>query len=317
MPAVHQCVHCSARLQINARTCPKAMELPPNPSTSCGGGKSQGREKSATSSNEECPSGKDKGEIYQVLAKLIFKKDSEHLAAYAEDPKKFDVVEQLDKFNKTGAGIIPLDKNAAANLHRQALLEFLWYDQLHPFLFSNPTCGAKIFTSQPGVNHAADFYVLIHPCGGAGPSMNPNPPGPQLPPPNHQLPSPNPQLPPPDLQLPPLSPHDTGAHISTWPGPTSVVHMPPSTLYPPPSQCPPPHLTGTGGSLIDDSDEDLDDNPHADDNSPFFAPLGNTLDMLDGRDINMYDDNNGMEFDSFRHHVISLDSLPKVVGCKQ
>ncbi|KAG1732929.1 uncharacterized protein EDB91DRAFT_1084657 [Suillus paluster] len=102
--------------------------------------------KSATSSNEECPSGKgkDKGEIYQVLAKLIFMNNSEYSGAYAEDSKKFNIVksfkEQLDKFNKTGAGVTPCDKNVAVNLHK--LLEFPWYDQLYPFLFSNTTCGA-------------------------------------------------------------------------------------------------------------------------------------------------------------------------------
>ena len=50
--------------------------------------------KSATptaSSNEERPSGKDKGEIHRVLAKLIFEGDSEYSAAYAEDTKKFDI----------------------------------------------------------------------------------------------------------------------------------------------------------------------------------------------------------------------------------
>ncbi|KAG1736660.1 uncharacterized protein EDB91DRAFT_1249965 [Suillus paluster] len=93
------------------------------------------------------------------------------------------------------------------------------------------------------------------------------------------------------------------------PGPVSAQHTPPSTLYPPPSQHPPPHFTGAGGNPIDDPDDDL-----YDDNSPFSAPLSNALDMLLGGDVNMYDNNDGMEFDSFRLCVISLDSPPKVTS---
>lgn len=142
MPAVRQRVRRSARLQANARTRPKAMELPPNPSASRGRGKSRGRgsnparnqppkaagpkiivhwtraqdlhrtdtlvthlttnpsdartlfyegKKTAGSSTEERPTGRDKGDIHRILSKLIFEKDSEYSALYAEDPKKFDV----------------------------------------------------------------------------------------------------------------------------------------------------------------------------------------------------------------------------------
>ncbi|KAG2092160.1 uncharacterized protein F5147DRAFT_822658 [Suillus discolor] len=192
-------------------------------------------------------------------------------------PYQVELKDHHDKFNKTGAGVTPLDEHAAANLHKQVLLEFPWYDQLHPFLFSNPTISAKIFTSQPGVDHAADYYSLIRPCGGAGPSTNP--PGPQLPqlhPQNSQPPPPDPQLLPPDPQLPLWSPPDTSAQCappSIRPGPMGAQHAP---------QHPPPHFSGTGGSPIDDPDGDLDDDPHANDNGPFFAPLGNMLGMLDG-----------------------------------
>ncbi|KAG1764933.1 hypothetical protein EDD22DRAFT_845634 [Suillus occidentalis] len=130
--------------------------------------------KTTGSSTEERPSGRDKGDIHQILSQLIFEKDSEYSALYAEDPKKIRHIsgqplhrisgllysnlklfrDQHDKFNKTGTGVTPLDEHAAANLHKQVLLKFPWYDQLHPFLFSNPTIGAKIFTSQLGVDHA-------------------------------------------------------------------------------------------------------------------------------------------------------------------
>ncbi|KAG0694850.1 hypothetical protein DFH29DRAFT_880411 [Suillus ampliporus] len=343
MPAVRQRVRRSARLQANARGRLKVMEPPSHPSASRGRGKARGRgsniphnqapktttpriivhwtrpsdlchtdtlvqhlvthpldarlifyegKKTATSSNEEHPSGKDKGEIYRILAKLIFENDSEYSGAYAEDSKKFDIAvgnrivslkksfkEQLDKFNKTGAGVTPLNENAAVNLHKQVLLEFPWYDQLHPFLFSNPTCGAKIFTSQLGVDHAGDFYTLTL----------------------SSLPQTLSSLPQAHM-LPALSP------------------IPQVSCTPPPSwHPPPPHYTGTWGGPIDDPDGDLDADPHtaADDgDSPFFAPLSNALDTLDD-DFDMYDNDAGLEFNSSRRRVISLDSPPKVVGHKQ
>ncbi|KAG1856402.1 hypothetical protein DFJ58DRAFT_745321 [Suillus subalutaceus] len=382
MPAVRQRVRRSARLQANARTRPKAMELPPNPSASRGRGKSRGRgsnsarnqppkaagpkiivhwtraqdlhrtdtlvthltnnpsdartlfyegKKTAGSSTEERPSGRDKGDIHRILSQLIFEKDSEYSALYAEDPKKFDVSvgnrctalrklfrDQHDKFNKTGAGVTPLDEHAAANLHKQVLLEFPWYDQLHPFLFSNPTIGAKVFTSQPGVDHAADYYSLIPPSSKPS-APHPHPPDPQLFPPDPQLPLQNHQSLPSDPQLPLWSPPDTSAQCappSIRPGPTGAQHAPPNTLHPPPFTAPPHHFSGTGGSPIDDPDGDLDDDLHADENDLFSAPLGNALGMLGGGDADM-DDDEGMELDPSCRRVISLDSPPRLVGQKR
>ncbi|KAG2335781.1 hypothetical protein BDR05DRAFT_1006459 [Suillus weaverae] len=129
-------------------------------------------------------------------------------------------------------------------------------------LTSNETLQLTLLLHHPiPPDGAADFSALIRPRGGASPSTNL--PGPQLPPQNHQ------PLPP-DPQLPLWSPPDTSAQ-----------RAPPSTLHPPPSQHP-PHFSGTGGSPIDNPDGDLDDDPHADNNDPFFAPLGNTLSMLGG-----------------------------------
>ncbi|KAG1814012.1 uncharacterized protein BJ212DRAFT_1482357 [Suillus subaureus] len=276
--------------------------------------------KTTSSSTEEHPSGRDKGDIHQILSKLIFKNDSKYSALYAEDPKKFDVSvattaphkklfrDQHNKFNKTGAGITPLDEHAATNLHKQVLLKSPWYDQLHPFLFSNPTIGVKIFTSQPEVDHTTNYYSLVCPHGGAGPSTNP--PSPQLPqlhPQNPQPHPPDPQPLPPDPQLPLWSPPDTSTQcvpLSIQPCPMGAQHTPPSTLHPPP-----PHFSSTGGSPIDNPDGDLDDDPHTNENNPFFAPLGNTLGMLGRGDVDM-DNDNGMELDSSHHRVISLDSPP-------
>ncbi|KAG2101881.1 uncharacterized protein F5147DRAFT_655194 [Suillus discolor] len=345
MPTVRQRVRRSARLQANGRTRPKAMELPPNPSTSRGRGKYRGRG-SNPARNQPPKAAGPKIIVHWTRAqdlhctdtlvthlttnpsdaRTLFYEGKKTASSSTEDLRKL-FRDHHDKFNKTGAGVTLLDKHAAANLHKQVLLEFPWYDQLHPFLFSNPTIGAKIFTSQPGVDHAADYYLLIRPHGGAGPSTNP--PGPQLPQPDPQLPQlhpqnsqpppPDPQPLPPDPQLPLWSPPDTSTQCappSIRPGPTGAQHALPSTLHPPPSQHPPPHFSGTGGSPINDPDGDLDNNPHADDNGPFFAPLGNTLGMLDGEDVDM-DNDNGMELDSSRRHVISLHSPPRLVGQKR
>ncbi|KAG2108238.1 uncharacterized protein F5147DRAFT_773819 [Suillus discolor] len=282
----------------------------------------KGKKSSATNNNnsEERACGKDKGEIYQALAKLIFEKDTEYLVLYAEEPKKSDLAvchrvttlkrsfkEQLDKFHQTGAGVTPLDENGAANLHKQVLLYFPWYDLLHPFLFSNPTCSAKIFTSQLGVDHAATFYVLVHPRGGgASPSARQHTSSPQPPPLQQPLPPPLQQSLPPPLQqsLPPLQ----------HPLPPLQHSLPPSSWH----SLPPLWHPGAGGNLIDDPDGDMDDDFYADDDDGVFhAPLGNALDALDG-DFEMHDDDDiSQEFNSSRCHFISLNSPPKVIGHKR
>ncbi|KAG1788449.1 uncharacterized protein HD556DRAFT_1312039 [Suillus plorans] len=79
--------------------------------------------------------------------------------------------EQLDKFHQTGASITSLNENEVANLYKQVLVNFLWYDLLHLFLFSNPTCSIKIFTSQPHLlsllQHPQN-YLLTYPTDGLG-----------------------------------------------------------------------------------------------------------------------------------------------------
>ncbi|KAG1884521.1 hypothetical protein F4604DRAFT_1676650 [Suillus subluteus] len=289
--------------------------------------------KTTSSSTEKHSSSRDKGDIYHILLKLIFKKDSEYSVLYAENQKIRHISGQptalllgsclgitTDKFNKTGAGITLLDEHMAANLHKQVLLEFAWYDQLHPFLFSNLTISVKMFTSQLGVNHATDYYLLVRPCGGLVLLQN------------HlvlsslssilKTLSPLPQTPSCFSQT--LS-SLFGAYLilalsvllqALGPVPRAL-RMPLHILCTPlPSQHLPFHFSGTEGSPINDPDGDLNDNPHADDNSPFFAPFGNTLGILGGGDVDM-DDDNGMELDPSCHRVISLDSPPKLEGWKQ
>ncbi|KAG1846653.1 hypothetical protein F4604DRAFT_1936335 [Suillus subluteus] len=262
--------------------------------------------KTTSSSTEEHSSSRDKGDIYHILLKLIFKKDSEYSVLYAENQKIRHISGQPlhclfrdhhDKFNKTGAGITLLDEHMAANLHIRLM-----------------------FTSQLGVNHATDYYSLVRPRGGLVLLQN------------HlvlsslssilKTLSPLPQTPSCFSQT--LS-SLFGAYLilalsvllqALGPVPRAL-RMPLHILCTPlPSQHLPFHFSGTEGSPINDPDGDLNDNPHADDNSPFFAPFGNTLGILGGGDVDM-DDDNGMELDPSCHRVISLDSPPKLEGWKQ
>ncbi|KAG2155363.1 uncharacterized protein EDB93DRAFT_1101921 [Suillus bovinus] len=81
-------------------------------------------------------SGKDKGEIYGVIAKLVFQNDSVYSSLYAANPIKFhDSVaycitclwnkfhDVRDGFEATGAGIMPIDSETSENLHYQAANE--------------------------------------------------------------------------------------------------------------------------------------------------------------------------------------------------
>ncbi|KAG1853885.1 hypothetical protein DFJ58DRAFT_728011 [Suillus subalutaceus] len=136
---------------------------------------------------------------------------------------------------------------------------------------THATCSAKIFTSQPGVSHAVDFYALIHRHGGLvpppiklllAPSSLPQAHtllDPQLLQLDPRLLKPNPHLLQPTPRLPLPKQLDTGAQCS-----------PPAYL--PPSHHPPPHFTGAGGSPVDDPDGDLYDDPYADDNGPLCSP---------------------------------------------
>ncbi|KAG1853886.1 hypothetical protein DFJ58DRAFT_883165 [Suillus subalutaceus] len=288
--------------------------------------------KTAASNNDERPSGKDKGEIHRFLAKLIFEKDSDYSAAYAEDPKKFDVAvgnrivslkksfkEQLNKFNKTGAGVTPLDENAAANLHKQVLLEFPCREStmpgtsMHLFIHVGGLVPPRTqsLLALNSFNRTLDSFnrtltSFNRPLTSFNrPLTSFNRPLTSFPQTLSSLPQTLSSLPqtlsPPlqDSRLPLPNQLDTGAQRS-----------PPAYL--PPSHHPPPHFTGAGGSPVDDPDGDLYDDPYADDNGPLSAPLGNALDVLDG-DVNMYDDDDdddGVEYNSSRCRVVS--SPPKV-----
>ncbi|KAG1817732.1 uncharacterized protein BJ212DRAFT_1299227 [Suillus subaureus] len=94
-------------------------------------------------------SGSGKGQIYSVIAKLVFMDHIKYGPAYSVNPKKF--------------------RNAVCNhiricqAPRAAMVHRTWH--------SNLSMAAKVHSSRPGIDHTGAFYSLIRPHGGAGPSM--------------------------------------------------------------------------------------------------------------------------------------------------
>ncbi|KAG2090394.1 uncharacterized protein F5147DRAFT_658190 [Suillus discolor] len=85
--------------------------------------------KKAMPNIDDAPSGKDKNEIHDVIAKLIFATHPKYKTAYHQDLKKFRVsvanrITALKnkykkckaKFSATGAGVVPLDATTLNNL---------------------------------------------------------------------------------------------------------------------------------------------------------------------------------------------------------
>ncbi|KAG1822694.1 uncharacterized protein BJ212DRAFT_1296684 [Suillus subaureus] len=65
------------------------------------------------------------------------------------------------KSHPNGTGITPLDDTSATNLHVQILEEFPWYDDLTAILERNPVISLKTVSSAPGMDHAANYFLLI------------------------------------------------------------------------------------------------------------------------------------------------------------
>src|SRR6267154_5414414 len=99
-----------------------------------------------------------------------------------------------------------------------------------------------MFSSKPGVDHAANFYSLVHPHGCAGPSATP--PSTQHPPPSTYAASSHP---------PPHSIHAAGAHSPhSW-------HAPPPHIDPPidPRLLNPPEIDDPNANVEDHPDQHL------------------------------------------------------------
>ncbi|KAG1865920.1 hypothetical protein DFJ58DRAFT_838549 [Suillus subalutaceus] len=113
-------------------------------------------------------SGKDKGEIYSVIANHVFHNDATYESWYATNPIKFlygaNSVIFAAKFESTGAGIVPIDSETSDNLHRKIEKDFPWYNDLYRIWGSNPSFSAKMSSSKPGANHAGDLFALTLSC---------------------------------------------------------------------------------------------------------------------------------------------------------
>ncbi|KAG1869250.1 hypothetical protein C8R48DRAFT_771407 [Suillus tomentosus] len=184
-------------------------------------------------------SGKDKGEIYSVIAKVIFHDDATYGSWYATNPIKFrdSVANRIAslrtkfrdiraEFESTGAGIVPIDSETSDNLHRKIEKEFPWYNDLYRIWGSNPSFSAKTSSSKPGADHAGDLYALTRLAGGSR-----NPPSDTHPQLNIIIPNPatgsagSPQL---DYTVRPSGPSTSRAGDNTHVQQTSYAHPPPS-----------------------------------------------------------------------------------------
>ncbi|KAG1792843.1 uncharacterized protein HD556DRAFT_1444237 [Suillus plorans] len=134
--------------------------------------------KKAMAAVDDHPSGSDKGQIYQNIAKLLFAGHPKYGAAYTINPKKFRnaVGNRIGRgkykklkatFSSTGAGVMPAEGTQAKNL--LALSELPWYTELDAIWHSNPSMAAVTHSSKPGVDHAGALYSLVQSRGGAGP----------------------------------------------------------------------------------------------------------------------------------------------------
>ncbi|KAG1753580.1 uncharacterized protein EDB91DRAFT_1242564 [Suillus paluster] len=144
--------------------------------------------KKAMPSVDDAPSGKDKNEIHDFIAKLIFATHTKYKAAYHQDLKKFrmSVANRITSlrnkyrkckgwFNATGAGVVLLDETTSKNLLDEVTTELPWYTDLDSIWHSIPSFATKSHSSRPGVDHTGDLYALVQPHGSpgrAGPSTN-------------------------------------------------------------------------------------------------------------------------------------------------
>ncbi|KAG2064024.1 hypothetical protein BDR04DRAFT_1146096 [Suillus decipiens] len=249
--------------------------------------------KKAMAAADDGPSGSDKGQIYGVLAKLIFTDHVKYGPAYAANAKKFrDAVcnrigtlrskykKIKASFGSTGAGVMPAEGTSAKNLLDAALLELPWYTELDAIWHSNPSMAAKVHSSRPGVDHAGTFYSLVQPHGGVGPSMycgqRPSPTSDISDPSAHQH-GPHAlqehsfaggMYPPAAAHHPPIPSHPSSPPIPSHPLPPPVPsHSPPYV--------PDIHLPG----LPSDDDDDIANNY-----GPLHSPLGDALDHVGGND---------------------------------
>ncbi|KAG2031472.1 hypothetical protein BDR03DRAFT_1016090, partial [Suillus americanus] len=206
MPVVRQRARRSARLRANAHPRARAMDHPPStsqahPTPASDSGPrltvQWGKEDALTDilvdhitshpadsrilfysegknmipETDDQPSGKDKSDIYGVLARLIFANHLKYGNAYRQNPKKFcdsvanHIVSLKNRYKKlktsltsTGAGVLPGD--GYANLLAKINSEWKWFSDLDAIWHSNPAFAAPTHSSRPGVDHAGQMFSL-------------------------------------------------------------------------------------------------------------------------------------------------------------
>ncbi|KAG1793674.1 uncharacterized protein HD556DRAFT_1443462 [Suillus plorans] len=218
---------------------------------------------------DDAPSGKDKNEIHDIIAKLIFVTHPKYKTTYHQDLKKFRVSvancitatalknkykKCKAKFSATGAGVVPLDATTSNNLLDEVNAELPW----------------------PGVDHAGNLYALIQlhgDPGRAGPSMNFEVATQASAQPSHSASSPQPQPHLPSHSASSAEPQPQGT-FSPQPQPSngSSNNDPPIDLCL--LQAPPSFPHNDMDCNMHDPDDDDDD---MDLSCPLSTPLGDAL----------------------------------------
>ncbi|KAG1835344.1 hypothetical protein DFJ58DRAFT_735625 [Suillus subalutaceus] len=254
--------------------------------------------KKAMTAVDDHPSGSDKGQIHQNIAKLLFANHSKYGAAYTINPKKFrDAVGNRigtlrgkykkikTSFGSTGAGVMPAEGTQANNLLDAALLELPWYTDLDSIWHSNPSMAAVTHSSRLGVDHAGALYSLVQPRGGAGPPTHfgsTHQWSPQYSPSAQYYVSARAPVPP-SARAPVLPSAPTPAPPSAPPAPPAPPSPPSPSHTTPYNMSPQFHLPGLPAP--DYNFDYDDDNFNQEISGRFDAPLEDTLDHLDGDDM--------------------------------
>ncbi|KAI6027152.1 hypothetical protein EDC04DRAFT_2605914 [Pisolithus marmoratus] len=105
------------------------------------------------------PHSQRKKEINAVIADAIFHEDRQYGESYASQPARF---------KSTSEGINPNNPNYQ-NLHKQVLVEFLFWEECDQLWQGNPTYDARVFNATPGADQMGNFLAIIKSSGTTAP----------------------------------------------------------------------------------------------------------------------------------------------------
>ncbi|KAG2040855.1 hypothetical protein BDR03DRAFT_979718 [Suillus americanus] len=255
-------------------------------------------------------SGKDKSDIYAVIAKLIFANHTKYGPAYHQNPKKFcdslanHIVGLKTKYKKlkarfsaTGTGVLP--GSGHANLFAEICSEWKWFADLDGIWHLNPAFAVTSHSSRPGVDHAGQIMAAACVRPQASGIANAQSTYVYSCPPHHN----NPPVIPTTPALcndPPIDPH--------------LLQHPPASAGDTPSPTPPSHppQVHLHGIFCTDDDFPMDQA----NTPPPQDGLQKDQGMQDGDD-RMQEDQGMQGDDGIQDDVEVLNSPPKVVGKKQ